>query len=367
MRKLIFVIATILLINSNLLFPAKIKLKNRFPLHCGDKQELYLSGGISVDPYGNFIIPDAKVSNIKIFSKSGRLLKVIGRKGVGPAEFLIPFRNVSDSKRLAFLDFGRRRCFVYEFAGPAQLKDIKQGKSIPVNAGVDCCLYNDLLFLAAFVLDPDGNSCELYSVNLTNGKTSYVLPSHEKYGLSSTAEYRKVYRNTNSIVAIGTPGYCDAYNGKVYYVWEGDLRILRIDIKTGDIEEFWIKTDKYVQPFVSDRLAIAYEQKERMVMAVEKSKFSIIDDINVSKNYIVLSYMTPSKTAGRRSRMLQFYGHDMKFISEIEAPKEVSFSDEDESAVICMNRETDSLIFLRRFLDAKDEDKFEILVYNIYR
>jgi len=56
----------------------------------------------------------------------------------------------------------------------------------------------------------------------------------------------------------------------------------------------------------------------------------LLDDINISKSFIILSYLKPDPAIDRQKRMFQFYGHDQKLIAEIKAPQEIAFGDEDE-------------------------------------
>ncbi|HEX6908742.1 MAG TPA: 6-bladed beta-propeller, partial [Longimicrobium sp.] len=46
--------------------------------------------GIDVDARGRILIGDVSEGNVKLFSPEGRLLRVIGRKGIGPGEFEQP-------------------------------------------------------------------------------------------------------------------------------------------------------------------------------------------------------------------------------------------------------------------------------------
>jgi hypothetical protein len=65
--------------------------------------------------------------------------------------------------------------------------------------------------------------------------------------------------------------------------------------------------------------------------------------------------------------MLQFYGHDQKLLAEIRAPREISFFDENDAASMIVDKKSDRLVYLRRFLNKQDEDQYEILVYDIVK
>jgi len=359
-------IIAIVLLFYGVLSAVQLELKERKSLIYDDNHFLQLPGGLCLSPDGtHLIVPDIKAGDIKIFSRaSGRLVKVEGRRGVGPDELLMPCKCTNDERHLALLDLGRRCYFVYEFIKPVGLKRIDEG--MQVNAGFDCCLDNGGLVLAALIYGDRGRNYDAYRINLTNKSIKYLLPSEIKYGFSSIKEYETAYKG-NDILPIGIQSYCDVYDGYLYYSWLGDLRIIRVNISTGGIATFGQKTQNYSKPKVSNRFATAYAERDKTIYAEERRKLTLIDDINASKSYIILSYMKPDSTLDRQVRMLQFYGHDQKLIAEIRAPREISFNDESEAANIIMDRKNDRLIGFRRFLNKQDEDRYEFLVYDIVK
>jgi hypothetical protein len=64
---------------------------------------------MGVDEAGNVYLCDYKACNIKKFSSQGKFLKVIGKKGQGPAEFNSPSHMAVSGKRLFIFDIGNRR------------------------------------------------------------------------------------------------------------------------------------------------------------------------------------------------------------------------------------------------------------------
>jgi len=357
----------VLLCFYGVLFAVQLQLMEKKSLISDNNHFLQLGGSLCISPDGNYyIIPDFKAGDIKIFSReSGRLLKIEGRKGVGPNELLMPFKCTANERYIALLDLGLRRYFIYEFVKPIGLKRIDDG--MPVDAGFDCAMNKGMLALSSFIYGAHGKSYHAYGVNIKDKSITYLLPSEIKYGYSSVDEYESAYQG-NDIVCIGIQGYCDIYNDLLYYVWEGDLRIIRVDTSTRGIITFGKKTENYTKPKVSSRLARAYANGDNVVRSEERKKLTLVDDINVSRNYIILSYMKPDPYLGRRVRMLQFYGHDQKLIAEIMAPREISFNDENEAISMTIEKGKDRLICMRRFLN-KDEtdDLYEILVYDIVK
>jgi hypothetical protein len=48
-------------------------------------------GPIEIGATGDFLIPDLSEGNVKHYARDGHLIRVIGRKGKGPGEFMTPF------------------------------------------------------------------------------------------------------------------------------------------------------------------------------------------------------------------------------------------------------------------------------------
>jgi hypothetical protein len=65
------------------------------------------SGAIEIGKSGTFLVPDMSEGNVKHYSRDGRLIRVIGRKGRGPGEFMTPYfaRFVRDSVLVADLAY----------------------------------------------------------------------------------------------------------------------------------------------------------------------------------------------------------------------------------------------------------------------
>ena len=344
----------------------QLQLKERKSLIFDDTHLLQMARDFCLSPDGtHLIVPDIKAGDIKIFScASGRLVKVEGRRGAGPNELLMPYKCTADERYFALIDIGLHRYFQYEFVKPVGLKRVDEG--MPVELVIDCCLDNGGIVLAAYKLLDNDRRYDAYRVNLADKTIKYLLPSEVKYGFSSVKEYLAAYHGKD-IVPIGIQAYCDGFQGNLYYVWEGNLRIIRVNIRTGEITTFGEKTQNYIKPKVSNSLLNAYEERDKKKYREEKRKLTLIDDINVSGSYIILSYLKPDPAIDRQKRMFQFYGHDQKLIAEIKAPQEIAFGDEDEWVGMTTDRKNNRLICLRKFLDKQDEDRYEFLVYDIVK
>ncbi|HEX6042542.1 6-bladed beta-propeller [Longimicrobium sp.] len=71
-------------------FDDRFKLVRSVTLEQPDSALIVRVSGIDLDSRGRILIGDVSEGNVKLFARDGRLLRVIGRKGMGPGEFEQP-------------------------------------------------------------------------------------------------------------------------------------------------------------------------------------------------------------------------------------------------------------------------------------
>lgn len=263
------------------------------------------------------IIPDFPEGNIKIGKKDGKLHKTIGWKGFGIDELLEPafcFYNKNEGK-LGVFDFGKREIIIYDRTG----EEFRRVHNISCPwLGYDIQLSGDLLLISGFKPDQDQKPYELYYENIKNKQTTYLLPSYTKYGLKSFQEYEKAYRGDLAIKVIGRKGYFDVWEEDVYFVWEGDLKIHKINLGSGEIiKSFGFKPNHYIKPYASNDLRDGYIDGDEKKIQNEQSKMSYIRRIFTTSNYVLLIYEGPVRSDSEPSVWLQFYTLDGRFIREM--------------------------------------------------
>jgi hypothetical protein len=74
-----------------------------------------------------FVIPDAKAGDIKIFDNKGVLVKILGRKGSGPGEFVTPTACFykKDENKFGVLDIRLKKIFIYKRTGKTDFQRIQ--------------------------------------------------------------------------------------------------------------------------------------------------------------------------------------------------------------------------------------------------
>ncbi|MFC2140818.1 hypothetical protein ACFLQP_00795 [Acidobacteriota bacterium] len=277
-----------------------------------------------------FLLPDFEAGNIKVYEISGNLLKLvttIGRKGYGPDELSKPtfcFYNEAESK-FVVMDYGIRKIFIYDRIDRINFKRIKEISCW--RPGYDIKLEGNNLFISGYMPDSNGTPYDLYYVDLTkdekdpNQKT-FLLPSYTKYGLNSFRQYEKEYRSKLDFIAMGILGWFDIYKDIAYFIWEGNLKIIKINFLTGkiDTKHFGTQPPHYVKPYASEKLLESYDKQDFNITRKEKSKMSYVRNIFVNSKYVLVIYEGPIKQDSGANFWLQFYTLDGGFIKEVPIP-----------------------------------------------
>jgi len=119
--------------------PAEIKcyeLKSQFSFPDEKKDEILIAypTQLAIDEDGNIYICDHMGHNILKYSRSGKLLKIIGRKGQGPGEFIFPNALCYANAKLFITDVGNGRLQILDKKG-AYLSSFKM-INFPINIAI---------------------------------------------------------------------------------------------------------------------------------------------------------------------------------------------------------------------------------------
>ena len=269
-----------------------------------------------------FIIPDYTAGNIKIYEKVGEflgLVRIIGQKGYGHTEFAKPsfcFYNKIESK-FGIMDFGTRKISIYDRIGRTAFGKIQEVHCW--RGASDFQLLGNKLLISGYALDQNGAPYDLYYIDLNNDKRNFLLPSYYKYGLKSFKEYKSKYKESE-IPSIGIRGWLDVYGDDVYFAWEGDLRIIKLNIKTRDLIFFGKKTSHYVKPFASEKLIKGHRVGDINLTLGERAKMSYIRNIFAIPKYVLVIYEGPVKKDKETNFRLQLYSLNGDFLKDLPIP-----------------------------------------------
>ncbi len=304
-----------------------------------------------------FVFPEPFSGKVKIAmrDKHGHLRKraTFGTEGLGTEPFKRPTYCFYHPgvKKVGILDYVMRKVLLYDYKGEGRQKkgegdkhgkkreknrllragDFEFAKEVPCKMlGYDIDFADTgsprLVVSGDILNEEEGKPYSLFSINLENNSTDYLLPAWKKYNLEKNDDFGKLYRDEQILPAIGTRAFFDIRNESIFFVWEGALKIIRLNMDTGRIEdEFGEVSSFYIAP---QGKTLAGYRKRRQLDEWRKAKknMSYLKNIFVSSCYehVYLVYSVPPDTGDEISGLrLQVYdSKDGKFhfLDEFEIP-----------------------------------------------
>lgn len=137
-------------------------------------------GSLAVDREGNVYYLDVKANNIKKFDASGTFLKVIGREGLGPGEFNLPYRLACSRDRIIVWELMNMRFSLLTLDGDF-IKSVRhsfneEGNVKRLRALPDGNILIELEKRYNDPKKPQDSSIELYSPEMEHIKTVNLQP-----------------------------------------------------------------------------------------------------------------------------------------------------------------------------------------------
>lgn len=311
---------------------------------------------------GLFLIPDYQAGTIKTFDQDEMVSKLkfakkFGIKGFGKDEFNRPaycyYDNYSSKFIVADIGKGSKKVFVYDRIGET---DFKRVYKIP---GVDCYdmrLGGDgkQLIVSESVIGNDNKHYELYSINLENPEQKdFLLQSYQKYHLANDKVFQIEYFEKRTMPAIGIRAFIDVYGDDVYYIWEGKLKIIKINLKTKEKFVFGHPTPSYIEPFASKELVKARRNREYNKTSAERRKMSFVRDIFATSQFIFVVYDGP----GQGNFRMQAYTPEGKFLADVKIPNNHPYRE------MWFDKQSHTLYSLSR--TGINNNKPQILIYKL--
>lgn len=337
--------------------PLGFELRLASTVHLAQDEEiLYRSSGLGVTEDGYFIIADRRGSNIKVYNADGRLAKIWGRRGVGPDEFLGPCYVNYDSPHVVFLDIGQERIYIYETNKNLEFNKVREFR--PYSGPSDLCLRDGWVWIPEYVRDRTQKEYTTYAIEVRSGKIQYVLPDSVFKSLYSDKEWP----------VIGGNFYCLPAEASVFFVWEGNLRIMRWDLRDQKAQFFGKVTNNYIKPYVNRSFRESYSGPKRSYenYMTNKRKMCYVSGLFGGDEFIALVYHRYAAELGHWTTYIQFYSPEGEFINEILVPKAITYDDMIER-FFYYSRGKRLFYFLSRSLDENFQDQFTILTYSLSR
>jgi len=325
-----------------------------------EKSVLMAAGSFIKTQDDIFIVPDYKGGNLKLYDINGNLIKICGKSGFGPLEFLSPRSCDYEKPFLSIFDFARQRIFLYRRVGRTEFERVSEFVCPNDNANIK--LMEDQVLIAGYIAVSDKKQYGLYTRNLKSGKIRYILPEEVKYGFTSFDQFDS---HRLSTVPVGISGYCDVFGNTIYFVWEGDLRIIKINKLTYGYEFFGEKTNNYVKPRVTKKLEESFQNLSLKDTLAEFSKMSFITGIFADKDFVGVIYQNYDQESSLWKMFLQLYTPEGKLLHETALPNAVTYIDFHANNSF-YDREKHILYYLSITFDEKTAlDKYEMMKYRI--
>jgi len=341
------------------LMPVEIKNMGIIPI---DQSQVYLQkvSKFTVTEDEFFLFPDMKAGDVKIFDNTGKLVKVLGRKGLGPQEYVAPY--FCDYKKPYFivLDWGKHKLLSFQRENKLDFKPLSESLILALGYDVKFIAGNRIL-ISGYAMDSESNEYDLYFLDPETQKKDFLLPDYLKYGCSSKREKDNIY--PTKIAPLSIYGFCDYINGSIYFVWKGDLRILKINSSSKKVDYFGKKTGKYIKPEVTPQLLKMHNNREKGTEVI-RQKMSWVTGIFADPDFVALVYSNYKAGMEGWQTIIQFYTLKGDFIEEKELPGAINISSFPEP-FFCYTRETKMLYYLAWKIDPQYEDVYQILKFKI--
>ena len=358
MRKIFITLITLLTV-AFCCYPVDIKEIGKIPLH-QDKVLIQRAMSICVSREENYFLLDFKASDIKLYNKHGEFKKVWGKQGFGPLEFGRPRLLDYREPFMVIMDLGKRKYIIYSDEKNSDFSHIKEFSNPMM--GTDMQVVGDKLLICGNKADNSGRLYDLYSYNYQTGVADFLIPIEDKYGYTSFKEYKNKYEE--ELTAISDNSYCDLNKNFVYYVWAGDLKVIRVNLKDKKRTVFGHKTGNYTKPWMTKQMREDYLTANFKGGHLEYRKFSYLTGILADENLVGVLYCNFQETKSGWQNIIQFYSPDGVFLVEKELPGGVN-SDNYPIKTFYYNQKTKILYFLSQTIDKDLNDVYGIIKYKI--
>lgn len=323
------------------------------------KEIIQRVSNIAVTEDGYFIFPDNKAGNIKLFSPDGKLARVWGRKGLGPDDFVKPIFCDYRKPYLLLMDYGKYKLMKFERTGKLHFK--KTNEFLIIALGYDFKLCGDEVMVSGFKMDKNKSKFEMYILNPLKKKMDFLIPAYEKYGLESRKEYKRKY--PDKLASIGLNAYFDYTGDDVFYAWEGNLDIIKINRKTRKLVRFSHKSKNYKTPELTSKLTRLYKARSTK-MYTETQKMSYVNGVITGPGYVCVTYANYNKEPSGWQSYIQLYNPEGIFLSEQILEGAVNTTNYPDPAFY-FDKDAGTLYFLSRTMDEEFNDIYAVCKYKV--
>lgn len=286
----------------------EIKLEKIIQIKEDKDAIIMIPGSFTVGENEEIILIDTGAPDVKVFNSKGAYLYSFGGKGYGPGEFILPYTCYRNKKSLWISDIRSRKIIQYNLIN-GYYKYVNESRQTNVCYGLQ--VISNKIYIAGYKSGKD-QEYSFYAKDLKNMfKTEYIIPRSLKFGSGNlNGKYHYSRYNSN--------GYFDIYKNHVYFVWSGDLRIIKLNLIDKSKKIFGHKTKNYIKPIVTKKFVIAHKERNSRLMMEIRKKYSFVGGVFVTPDYVGILYRGVHQISqGKYPVYVQFYSHIGEFKKEI--------------------------------------------------
>ncbi len=268
------------------------------------------------------VVCDSKTADFKIYNFKGDAIKIFGRKGYGPDEFSSPWLHDYSNHKMLISDSRTEKLFIYEAQNANYW--IKKNEINAVSV-VDAKLMAELdrILLCRFPF-PDRSSGKFYIMQtktISTNNDDFLLAFENQFGPNSKpVDFNKMRKLSPSqmpdFMALPHWKYCDFHQNNLYFVWTGNLQIIKINLDNRKVDYFGRKTDNYIQPKVTSEFKQSYLERETRRYRNFIQKMSWVSKVFADTIYVGVIYSNFDENISRWKTFVQLYEHNGRFIKE---------------------------------------------------
>lgn len=318
-----------------------------------------------VTEYNDIIVVDGKACDIKMYNSEGEFIKLLWEKGPGPGEFITPTFCDYNNSYFTVMDFQKRKVFVYLQKEKMKFKLINN--FFCLGNGFDLKIRNNQVLISGYKKRNKEQIYSLFIQNILTNKVQCLIPIENKFGFNSFSKFRIENKNNRKMPIIGFFGFCDWWLNNTYFVWEGNLRIIKTNIKTKKTNIFGEKTIFYKQPFVSKIMIRGQKERNIKLLSKGKRKMSYIHGLFANKDFVGLLYGNYSRDLSGWKIFLQLYTPEGKFLKEKILPGVLVSSNYKPAPTYFFVKNKNLLYYMYHKIDKDLNDIYTIATYKIIK
>lgn len=310
------IVLGVVLVFSTGLCPAKIKLVDSYRLENNGKNERLIQAPVSffVTREGKLFLLDGKAANIKIYGKR-KMVKVFGRRGLGPNEFIAPGASAYWPPYMALHDLRRDQLFIYRIDKGSDPK-LVHNTTLASLVREKHFLNDHTLVISGLRNHPgERNAYSVFSYDWKRDRYRHHLRAIFSFDCESESRFEKLFIKQLAILSpFGCMGIGD---DSILFCPSTRLRCIAMNREFTITRIFGRQTSNFVQPQVTVAMRQAHQAQNarKVAMLLEQYSFVLKALISLEGGFTLL-YSRYSGNRRAQDIMVQEYGPGGEWIDE---------------------------------------------------